>query len=67
MQAISIKKAKYVYDSNKKPVEVILPYNTFSELMEYLEDTALGEKAKKRLKGSKKFLKIDEIDELKNV
>jgi len=67
MQDILIKNAKYIYDNKRKPVEVILPYDTYSELLEYLEDTVLGEEAEKRLKKSKKFLKIDEIDEFKNV
>ncbi len=67
MENILIKDAKCIYNSKQKPVEIILPYKTYSELIEYLEDTILGREAEKRLKNSNKFLKIDKIDEFKNV
>ena len=67
MTDILVKDVKYIYNAKKKPVEVILPYKTYSELMKYLEDSILGMEAEKRLKGSNKFLKMDDIEEFKNV
>ena len=62
MTNILIKHAKYIYNSQQKPVEVILQYKTYSELLEYLEDAVLGREADKRLKDTDKFLKIHSID-----
>lgn len=64
---ILVKDVKYIYNAKKKPVEVILPYKTYFELMEYFEDSVLRKEVEKRLKGSNKFLKIDDIEKFKNI